>query len=248
MASRWHLIRLDRRGAFLRGALIVFLSLLGGSLWLAGPDRFNTDRWRQAFPFTRLQVTGEFTHVTARQIRVQVIKAIAGGFFFVDLDKVGHSVSALPWIARVQVGRKWPDLLKVQVTEKLAIASTDGDGLIDREGALFFPGKDEGRGLPVVDIPVKEGHVDLKEFLVIERLLKTIDAAIARYEEDSRGAVRLTLVSGIQLLLGRQHRRSRLHRFVTFYGQLGDPARIARVDLRYNNGFAISGSERMGDV
>ncbi len=66
-----------------------------------------------------------------------------------NLTSVQARVEALPPVAAAAVSRSWPDRLRVQVTEREAVAVVAWDGrwrALDREGVLFrsYPDRPEG--------------------------------------------------------------------------------------------------------
>jgi len=73
----------------------------------------------------------------------------------VDLDAIGKRVEALTPVASVEVTRVWPDRLRIDVTERAAVAVVDVDGTLhgmDADGVLFrtYPGRP--RDLPDVQL------------------------------------------------------------------------------------------------
>jgi cell division protein FtsQ len=65
---------------------------------------------------------------------------------------------------------------------------------------------------------------------------------------DARGSWSMTLSNDAELLLGRDDARLRLARFARLLPQLQaqDPRTLARADLRYTNGFALTWRETPG--
>jgi cell division protein FtsQ len=80
-----------------------------------------------------------------------------------------------------------------------------------------------------------------ESYLQVTNQLKGIPVEVSELIEDSRGAWRLKLKGGIEVLLGNKDQEQRLARFKVAYNQaLGTNAKlIRRVDLRYTNGLAV---------
>ncbi|MGH8211953.1 MAG: cell division protein FtsQ/DivIB, partial [Rhodanobacteraceae bacterium] len=66
---------------------------------------FAADRW----PVKQLQVQAEFKHISAEELRAAITPDLRAGFFALDLDRVRQRVAALPWVARVEARKRWPD-------------------------------------------------------------------------------------------------------------------------------------------
>jgi len=168
---------------------------------------------------------------------------VSGGFFTIDLRRVEAAVEALPWVYDVSLRRQWPDTLELRVTEQVAIARWGDEALLNQYGELFsppvesFPG-----GLAVLHGPVGQQRELIARFIKVSELLKGAGLRPRALVEDERRAWRLTLDSGVEMLLGREEMLARLERFVTVYPQtLARKAEaLARVDLRYTNGFAVA--------
>ncbi|MBB5014552.1 cell division protein FtsQ/DivIB [Rehaibacterium terrae] len=196
-----------------------------------------SERW----PMRRLQVTGEFRQVDAEQVRDTVVPHLGSGFFAVRLDEVRAAVAALPWVERVEVRKRWPDVLEVALVEHRAYARWGEDRLLSDRGVLFAA---SGRGLerlPVFDGP--DGRV--REVVALFNQARTLFAgtglAVHGVRVSARGSWSLSLSDGTEIVLGRTDTEARLARFVRLLPQLlaAEQRRLVRADLRYTNGFAL---------
>ena len=94
---------------------------------------FAADRW----PLKKLRISGEFIQVSDQALR-EAVKDDAGiGFFAVDLDRLRDRVEALPWVARAEVRKQWPDTLLIRVIERKAVARWGEDRLLSADGEIF---------------------------------------------------------------------------------------------------------------
>jgi len=75
-------------------------------------------------------------------------------------------------------------------------------------------------------------------------MLNPIGQEIAALTLDPRGAWRLTLADGRELLLGREQLAFRLRRFIGVHAELARLDDVRRVDLRYPNGLALIRGDR----
>ncbi len=196
-----------------------------------------SERW----PMRRLQVTGEFRQVDAERIRDTVLPYLGNGFFAVRLDEVRAAVAALPWVERVEVRKRWPDVLEVALVEHRAYARWGEDRLLSDRGVLFTA---SGRGLerlPAFDGP--EGRV--REVVALFNHARALFAgtglAVHGVRVSARGSWSLHLHDGTEIVLGRTDTEARLARFVRLLPQLlaAEQRQLVRADLRYTNGFAL---------
>ncbi len=233
---------MSRRGAIVVVAGIVAVSLLAvrGLMQGAAGKAFLAER----FPLRRLVVTGEFSHLTAAGIRDRMAPLVGGGFFLTDVGRLRESLLSEPWVDEVEIRRRWPDVLVVSVRERRAVARAHGGGLVDTRGRLFFPfgaDADALSILPELDMPAHDGRLDVGLLARLQERLRPTGRRLAFVRVDRRRALRLGLVGGPELRLGREDREARLARFVRFHERLqavvgGD---LKVVDLRYDNGLAV---------
>lgn len=186
-------------------------------------------------------------HVAAEDLEVAARGAVAGTFFTVDLEQVRERFQALPWVRRVQVRRRWPDRIELEIEEQQAAAVwQQGDGeahLVSTHGDVFAASSDTP--LPVLAGPANSAPEVLQRYRDFAGAL----AAVGRKPEavllSARLAWQVRLDDGMVLELGRDQEQSpvnaRLQRFVSVYRQAMDqlPLDGAVFDLRYPNGFTV---------
>ncbi|MCC7249270.1 MAG: FtsQ-type POTRA domain-containing protein [Lysobacter sp.] len=199
----------------------------------------GAERW----PLRTLRVVGELQRVDDAALRAAVRPHAQRGFFAVRLDEAQAAVAKLPWVERAEVRKQWPDVLIVQVVEHRPFAWWGEERLLS-ERAKIFPatGVAAPKGLPRFDGP-ESASTDLIAFYNEARAMFApagIDIVALRI--DARGSRSMTLSTGAELLLGRDDPRLRLARFARLWPQLQtqNGAALARADLRYTNGFALT--------
>lgn len=193
-------------------------------------------------PVRTLRVTGSFERLTPLQVEAAVADDLKQGFLTVDLDAVRDRVRALDWADKVEVERVWPDTLSIAVTEHRAAARWGAHGLLNVRGELFvantehtFPELPELAGPPGSEREVARLYLALRGRLIEAGL------GLASLRMDERGAWSARLAGGQELRLGRTDVAARLDRFfdATVPALAQDFSRVAYVDLRYTNGFAV---------
>ena len=211
-------------------------ALLAGATW-----GIVTLRDPATLPIRAVKVEGRFTHVTAQALQQAVADAATGGFLSVDVDAIRRAALSLPWVHSVGVRRVWPDTLRLIVTEQIAVARWGEQGLINSDGDVFTPDPSSfPPGLPELRGPAGTEGAVLNQYRAMNQALVPLKLRITRMELDERRAWRL-FMGGMELTLGREQAEERLQRFINIYPalQAAEPPGIARVDMRYSNGFAL---------
>ena len=242
MAAKWQAPRIFLSGRIWLVAFGVLVVVGGSGAWYVAHARkaaveMNVARY---FPLRNLRVEGRFEHVSAEQLRQVVIPFARDGFFGIDLAGARAALVAMPWVRDVWLRRVWPGTLTVHVEEQQVIAIWRGKGMINAQGRLFYPGSGvDIAKWPVVDIPARDGRVEIGPFLTLAGIVARSGFRLRSFTQDPRGAMVMALGNGVQLRLGHQDQAQRLNRFLGFFPSIGDAGRIASVDLRYSNGFAV---------
>ncbi|NBB92919.1 MAG: FtsQ-type POTRA domain-containing protein [Gammaproteobacteria bacterium] len=227
------------RPAWLATAVLAGLGLLL-ALWLRS-GLIGSEQW----PIRWLDVEGELDRTSASQIRAAVASPAGQGFFAVDLGEARDRVESLPWIARAEVSRHWPDALRIQVDEHRPVARWNDDRLFSDRGEVFRVNGSEGmQGLARLRGPEIMREQVLDRWLDMRRTLGRVGRDIVSLHVDDRGAWRVTLDDGITLVLGREKVEQRLERYIAVQPALSSRKRsIGTVDLRYTNGLAVRWAE-----
>jgi cell division protein FtsQ len=196
------------------------------------------DRW----PVRELVMHGPFDRLDEEDVGVVVAPMVAEGFFAIDLDALKSAVERLPWVERAEVRKQWPDRIQILVDERVPIALWREDRLLSSRGQVFAADLSAvPTDLPRLDGPdARAGEIWEQHRAARERLAR-VGFDIRATRMDARGAWSLSSVDGAEFVLGREQTAQRLERLVTAMQRL--PAeqlgRVARVDLRYANGFSV---------
>jgi cell division protein FtsQ len=205
------------------------LAVLNG--WIGG----------QHWPMKHLQVSAPFHFVSQVRVQKVVMAQVRQGFFAVDLSAISHDLSRLHWVEHVQVRKKWPDTLIVQVLEYRPLAIWNGKQMLAEKGAVF--------AMPNATLPRLPSftgqEMQVQEMLLFyqqaQPMFRSIGLVITDLSLNERRAWRVVLSNGLVLDIGRNDVGLRLARFIALLPKIRreDPRRLIHADLRYTNGFAL---------
>jgi cell division protein FtsQ len=193
-------------------------------------------------PIHVVSVEGRFQRVSPVQIEQAVTHGLHDGFMSVDLETVRHRVKELPWVDEARVQRRWPNGLRIEITEQVAAARWGDAGLLNTRGELFLANaRHVPPELPQLIGPDGSESQVAQRYLAAQGRLIECGLRLASLRLDARGAWQLDLSNGISVRLGRRQVDDRFDRFIqaavpTIAGRAED---VAYVDMRYSNGFAI---------
>jgi len=198
----------------------------------------GAERW----PLRTVSVTGKLVRVEDRQIIAAVYPHAQRGFFAVRLQDAQAAVAALPWVEHAQVRKQWPDKLLVTVVEHRPFAWWGSDRLLSERGRIISArGVSAPKGLPRFEGPSARSADMMRLYNEARAMFAASGVDVSALRIDARGSWSMTLSDGAELQLGRDDARLRLRRFARLLPQLArDDRDLARADLRYTNGFALT--------
>ena len=227
-------------------SLLALVSVVAGLLW--GGDRLFQ---KLDVPIGVIGVKGEFTHVDQRDVQAMVEPLINGGILSLNLAKIRHQLELDPWIEQVAVSRQWPGGLVINVVEEVAIARWGGHGFLNSRGEML----EIGDNSDLIHLPLLQGEVHterslMKAYREVAQLLQPSNLKVVALKRDMRGAWWLSLENGLELVVGRGQVMEKMRRFLVVWelALKTQAERIARVDIRYDNGVAVLWAEKISDV
>lgn len=219
-------------GWILLGAVLALPALAWQGDW------FDARHW----PIRHLRVESENIAVPVADITTRAGSRLDGGFFGVDLVAVRAAVMENPWVERVEVRRQFPDRLVLRVDERKPVASFGESQLLSSRGALFDVAQPYWpEGLPRLSGPAAERARLFHFWQEANDKFARLGMPVVAARMSDRGAFTLELDNGCEVVFARTPGRGVLDRFLVSLAELdeADRARLARVDLRYANGYVV---------
>jgi cell division protein FtsQ len=196
------------------------------------------------FALREVWVLGNVQHVARGEIEALVKHEIRGNFFTLDLKAAKQAFQKLPWVRTASLSRAWPNTLVVRLEQQVPLAKWGKHALVNIQGERFAGYVDT----PLPEFIGPEGNEAemAKQYRMFVRVLEPIALTPVAVRLSERGAWQLRLSNDLSLELGREDIESRLNRFVEVYPQFMALTSDApqRLDLRYDNGFAVTRAQR----
>jgi cell division protein FtsQ len=211
-------------------AIAVLLALFGAGWYLVHLPQFA---------LRELEVTGEAGHVTRAQVDAIMRSEVQGTFFTLNLPRLRVAFSKLPWVREVSLRRRWPAKLEVSIVEHVPLARWGNVGLVNTHGEVFAAAYDGN--LPIFLGPSGTSKEIAIQYDFFRRQLAAVDAKPVMVQVTPRRAWQVRLENGPTIELGRDDVEARLARYIAVHERTVGllKRRVAYVDLRYTNGFAV---------
>lgn len=235
----------------------VFASLAIGAMAVAS---LALARELLDLPVENIDVANTLQRVTKQEVMAAAAPALEKSFLSADLADIRSRVAAIGWVDTVTLQRVWPDTLRITTTEHLAAARWGASGLLNTRGELFAEDeRSEYLELPRLDGPEGSHRRVAAAYLAVRDRLAKANLSLEVIRMDATGSFSIELTGGVTVRIGRDEFDERVDRLfrVAVPSLETDFNRIAYIDLRYPQGFAVgwreretseSGIERLGNI
>ena len=193
-------------------------------------------------PIRKIHLSGNFVNLDQREVEAALENYLGQGFFSLDIHELQQVLHDKPWTDSVSVRRVWPDRLQVTIIEKKPVARWDDEHLLSDRSVVFRADPAEYAHLPLVHAVNHSPGWVLQRFYRLQARFASVDERLVALHVDSRGALDVSLINGLEIKLGRSDVEHKINRLVQIYTAQILPRReqIERLDLRYSNGFAVA--------
>jgi len=196
----------------------------------------------ELLPIRSIQLSGTFENLDQGEVEQALHPYIGQGFFSLDIHQLQEVLYQKSWTDSVSVRRVWPDKLRVTITEKKPVARWDERHLLSDTARVYLADAAAFGHLPLVHAANHQPEWALRQFHALAARFDSVDEQVLALRIDSRGALDVELINGLQIKLGRDDIEHKIDRLISIYLQQILPRReqIQRLDLRYSNGFAVA--------
>ncbi|MGH8728179.1 MAG: cell division protein FtsQ/DivIB [Burkholderiales bacterium] len=227
-------------------AIVLANVLFACAVLLLGYSAVRTAVELPFFALREVWILGSVKHISRAEIEAVIKHEMRGNFFTLDLRAAKQAFEKLAWVRTVSLSRAWPNTLVVRFEEQVPLARWGKDALINVHGERFAAVAEVVKAAPLPEFIGPDGSESkmAEQYRMFARVLEPIGLSPINVRLSERGAWQLRLSNDLSLDLGREDIESRLARFVEVYPQftvLTDDA-PRRLDLRYDNGFALTRS------
>jgi len=192
-------------------------------------------------PIRSVKLTAAPVQVDAEQVLQVLREQVRGNFFTVDIEQLRIELEKLAWVRQVNIRREFPNRLSVELAEHQALAHWNNQALVNSYGEVF----NAATSAPLPDFSGQVGNSAqvAEQYALCNTQLAKVNLQVQSIALSPRFAWQLRLDNGLVLELGSREMQARLARFVEVfpYSLASQQSVVKSVDLRYRNGFAVSG-------
>jgi len=123
-----------QKAAVMAANCLLVALLLGGIGWV-----FRRTQQDARFAVKQVRILGA-THTSPTALQTIADAYVGQNLFKIDLERLRKEMKTLPWVERVEIEKRLPDGLAVQVTERVPVALATSKGLlhyVDKHGLVF---------------------------------------------------------------------------------------------------------------
>ena len=202
------------------------------------------------FTIERMDIHGSSAQVDAQTVERTAWLALIGNYFTADLEKIENALVRLPGVYQAAVRRHWPDTLEISITEAGAIAlwyATNGSAS-EGQDYVNLPPDSTITLQPVLRSPTADRHTVIDAFLYLVSSLSPFGLEVKSLSVNEVGdwvvvlqSVTLQIPVELEIVVGKGDPVRKVDQFAAVFvsflqDRLPD---IERVDMRYDNGFAV---------
>jgi cell division protein FtsQ len=218
-------------------------------LVVIGIGAFGLKSLKAEMPIERVSIKGDFYQIEKAALELTLAPLVGSNYVDVDIKTIKNTLMAFAWVESVEVRKVWPANIEVTVIENSAIATWGSDGFVNTYGNVFKPEQVKREyltGLPGLNGLDKQSDVVLSTYVQLAELARGSHLKINQFSLIANSFWKIKLDQDSEILLPRGRELPSFKTFLDAYdkGKLKRSNQIiAKVDMRYNNGFSIEYSD-----
>nr|WP_246722611.1 FtsQ-type POTRA domain-containing protein [Aliikangiella sp. G2MR2-5] len=228
------------KAVFRSTGLLAFFALIFATF-------YYSSRWYQtAWPIDKVAFQHQPVYLDKKDILKLIDNQSPRGMWAIDIEELQDLVVELPWVRSVEIRKIWPDQLSLNIIEHQPVARFDSL-VLTQSNTLINVNENiqKFKGLPEIKVAEREElstaiYADIwQEYKQLRLNFELIELELYTLHVDTINNWKLTFTNGLEINLGRKDHLSRVERLVNVYSSVKPKNKLARIDLRYNNGFAV---------
>lgn len=221
------------------------IAMLAVALALLAKDHWNEliVYAKASMPIRHVRIEGRFRYLSREEVKQALLPVVQTDFFSADVHAIDRAAVAIPWAAAISVKRIWPDTIDIRIVEQKPAVRWGDYSLLNERGDPFAPViPEELKSLPLVKGPEGYERRLLGLMRGLQKSLQRQHLELSEFYVTDRRSWKLFLANGLEIELGRQKPVKNFQRLLKILPVLGEQriAGIAKIDMRYPNGFAVS--------
>lgn len=191
-------------------------------------------------PIDTLIVEGDMTPAERERIQSALSGVGVAGILSTDLGDFEQILEAMGWARGVDIRRKWPNKLVVNIRKENPVAKWGVDAYLAADGSvLSLP--NQYPNLPTLRSSVSNPHQSMQVYRLLQQFASRQALRIMDLSESAEGEWVVEFANGLALHLGASEINDRMSRFLRAYDSVlrEKTAIIDYVDARYPSGIAV---------
>ena len=196
-------------------------------------------------PIGKLQVNAGLEHITLPMINEQIAPWFPDGYMTLDVNAIKDKLHSMVMVANVSVEKVWPDTLKIHIEEERPVAIWNDKSMLSEKGDIL-PVALKQLQLPKLNGTSQESKMVMQHFLLFNRWGKRHQIELVAIKHSSAGWL-LKYKTGLTIWLDNVTAMNGLQQLDSVIEQF-DLTRIKRIDMRYEQGFAVAWKDSMSQA
>lgn len=161
-----------------------------------------------------------------------------------DIVELRNEIRQLDWVKQVEIRKSWPNTIEILIEEYIPLAQINSSILID-SGKLVKANNNENMDdLPKLIFQKKNELIKYLEifgqYQKMQAELISIGIKIKSLSINENYAWTLNASNDLEIKIGRKKQVIRVERLIATFRFIENIEEVKTIDLRYNNGFAVS--------
>ncbi len=192
-----------------------------------------------------LVLVAPFEHVSESQVRLSLQGVFPNGFIYLDISEVKNRLMLMPMVAQVEVEKVWPETLKITIQEEQPVAIWNAKNMLSHSGNVLPLALAELR-LPKLQGSEGESRLVMQHFQLFSHWGKRHQLNLTGLSNSTSGWL-LSFEDQVGIWLDSTRAMQGLQQLERVLQQF-KINRIQRIDMRYEQGFAVAWKEKTQSV